>query len=153
MQLLLHQIDLRTSKCMPAVQDQASCGSCWAFSTIHNIDYRHCVKHDLAAPITFRYYTIHDLFSNKFVRRKKLFFFTMATNCSPQNLVDCSTSNSGCNGGDQVVAYEDIIKDMPSGVMTSAEYPYKARVSRNEQSLVRLKWQLLLSYAARQMCL
>jgi len=43
---------------------------------------------------------------------------------APQQIVDCDTSDGGCNGGDTVTAYEYIIK--AKGQDTEESYPYKA---------------------------
>jgi cathepsin L len=52
-----------------AIQDQGSCGSCWAFSTICGMEGGHAVQ------------------------TGELLKF------SEQQLVDCSTENNGCHGG------------------------------------------------------
>lgn len=43
---------------------------------------------------------------------------------SPQQLVDCSDLNFGCNGGNPPAAYESIYYE--NGVETNAQYPYTA---------------------------
>lgn len=42
---------------------------------------------------------------------------------SEQQLVDCSTKNSGCNGGDLPPAYKYVVTN---GIETEADYPYTA---------------------------
>jgi len=85
------------------VKDQGECGSCWAFSTIGNIESQWAIKG-------------HSL-----------------TQFSEQMLVDCShgcsdeppygaVCNQGCNGGWQWNAYSDIM--VWGGVETETQYPY-----------------------------
>jgi len=59
------------------VKDQGSCGSCWAFGTLGNVEH------------------LHKLKTGKTV------------SLSEQQLVDCSTANNGCSGGrpDRAVDY------------------------------------------------
>lgn len=57
------------------VKDQASCGSCWAFSTTETVETAWAIKSGELKVL------------------------------SPQQLVDCSKLNSGCNGGLQSRAY------------------------------------------------
>ena len=61
--------DWRDSGCVPKVKDQGSCGSCWAFATIDNLEALYCLY------------------------KKKVLPFSV------QMLVDCDTYDSGCNGG------------------------------------------------------
>lgn len=61
--------DWRDYGAVSSVKDQASCGSCWAFSTTACVEGLGFLK----------YGTLYDL--------------------SPQQLVDCDTGNQGCNGG------------------------------------------------------
>ena len=74
------------------VKDQGSCGSCWAFSTIANLEGLY--------------------YANKGVMKT----------FSEQMLVDCDTSDSGCNGGLMEYAFTWLKKN---GVMLDSDYPYK----------------------------
>lgn len=74
------------------VKDQGNCGSCWAFATTGNLE--------------FLYY------------RAKGVFKTL----SEQMLVDCDTSDSGCNGG--LVEYTLTWIKKNGGIMYDADYPY-----------------------------
>lgn len=64
-------VDWRSAGAVNAIQNQASCGSCWAFSSVAALEGAH------------------------FVATGELLKF------SEQELVDCSTEegNAGCNGG------------------------------------------------------
>jgi len=95
--------DWRTKKVVTAVKDQGECGSCWAFSTIGNIESQWAIKG-------------HPL-----------------TQFSEQLLVDCShgcsneppygpVCNSGCDGGWQWNAYSDILSWR--GVEKESQYAY-----------------------------
>ena len=74
------------------VKDQGSCGSCWAFSTVANLEGLYYAKKGVMK--TF----------------------------SEQMLVDCDTSDSGCNGGLMEYAFTWLKKN---GVMLDSDYPYK----------------------------
>jgi len=69
-------IDWRDEGCVNAVQDQGGCGSCWAFASVQSMEGRHCNA------------------SGKLLK------------FSEQQLVDCSTHDSGCNGGLEAHAYK-----------------------------------------------
>ena len=73
------------------VKDQASCGSCWAFSTIANLEGLYYAEKGVMK--TF----------------------------SEQMLVDCDTSDSGCNGGLMQYAFTWLKKN---GIMLDSDYPY-----------------------------
>jgi len=95
--------DWRTKGVVSPVKNQQQCGSCWAFSTIGNVESQYAIK------------------------TKKM------TQFAEQLLVDCSKGcsneppygvvcNQGCGGGWQWNAFEDII--YWGGVETESEYPY-----------------------------
>ena len=83
--------DWRDKGCVAHVKDQMSCGSCWAFSTMANLEgLYYLTKSNL---ITF----------------------------SEQELVDCDTYDSGCNGGLMENSFTWLSEN---GIMTDADYPY-----------------------------
>ena len=74
-------------------QNQGSCGSNWAFATLGNLQSLYAIHYG-----TYKYF-------------------------SSQMLVDCDTSDSGCNGGLMEYAYTWLKKN--GGIMYDADYPYK----------------------------
>jgi cathepsin F len=68
--------DWRNNGAVSPIKDQGQCGSCWAFSTIGNIEGLHAIK------------------AGKIVTY------------SEQQLVDCDTVDGGCNGGLMENAFE-----------------------------------------------
>jgi len=77
------------------VYNQGQCGSCWAFSTTESIESMNMLAG-------------HPL-----------------TSLSMQQIVDCDTSDDGCNGGDPPTAYQYVIG--AGGLETFANYPYTAQ--------------------------
>jgi len=90
--------DWRPKGVVTAVKDQGQCGSCWAFSTTENIEsvwmLAHGLKNDTMKPL------------------------------APQQIVDCDTTDEGCNGGFPASAYDYVQK--AGGLETEADYPYHA---------------------------
>jgi len=68
--------DWRDQKAVTPVKDQGQCGSCWAFSTVEEIESMWFLSNG-TLPIL-----------------------------APQQIVDCDTVDQGCNGGDTVTAYQ-----------------------------------------------
>ncbi len=76
------------------MKNQAQCGSCWAFATVASVEG-----------------------SNYLVNNQ-------LTSLSEQELVDCSQSDYGCNGGLPSNAYQDMI-DSNSGFELESDYGYE----------------------------
>jgi len=75
------------------VKDQGGCGSCWAFSAMASVE------------------SVHRINSGQIV------------NLAEQQLVDCNTGNSACQGGSATSALQWLVSNPPD---TTASYPYKA---------------------------
>jgi C1A family cysteine protease len=78
------------------IKDQGYCGSCWAFSTIQQIE---------SDAIMNNYLTTDDWLS-------------------PQQLVSCDSVDAGCDGGVPVYAYQYVREN--GGITTNETYPYSS---------------------------
>jgi len=91
--------DWRTTNKVTPVKNQEQCGSCWAFSTVENIESIYCVKNNIDC--------------------------TTFPPLSPQEIVDCDTTDSGCEGGWPYNAYQFVITE--GGLEDDSDYPYTAQ--------------------------
>jgi C1A family cysteine protease len=89
--------DWRTQNVVTPVKDQEQCGSCWAFSVTENIE------------------SVWMLAKNQKIDT----FQPLA----PQQIVDCDTTDGGCNGGYPASAYQYV--ESAGGQETEAAYPYR----------------------------
>jgi C1A family cysteine protease len=76
------------------VKNQGQCGSCWAFSATETIE---------------SYWTIAG---------------NQLPTLAPEQIVDCDTSDTGCNGGEPATAYQYV--ESAGGLDTESSYPYTA---------------------------
>ncbi|KAH8618095.1 putative Papain family cysteine protease Protein of unknown function (DUF3586) [Trypanosoma vivax] len=87
-------VDWRRKGAVTPVKDQGSCGSCWSFSAIGNIEGQWAAAGN---PLT---------------------------SLSEQMLVSCDTKDNGCGGGLMDNAFEWIVKENSGKVYTEKSYPY-----------------------------
>lgn len=92
---LPNSFDWRRKGAVNPIKDQKQCGSCWAFATVQNIEGVNAVA------------------------KGEL------KNLSEQELVDCSGSDNGCNGGLPESAYEDMLMQ-GMGLERESDYAYEA---------------------------
>ena len=100
-------VDWVTAGCVNAIQNQGSCGSCWAFSTVASMEGAHCVKDGVSSLVKL----------------------------SEQEVVDCDTKdgNQGCNGGDMATA----MKWTESNELAlESDYSYKGKDGTCKESSV-----------------
>uniref|UniRef100_A0A6P7GN23 Cathepsin L-like proteinase isoform X1 n=1 Tax=Diabrotica virgifera virgifera TaxID=50390 RepID=A0A6P7GN23_DIAVI len=87
-------VDWRNEDAVLPVRNQGMCGSCWAFSTVGALEGQVAIHQKQKVPL------------------------------SPQNLIDCSTENLGCEDGDQVKAFEYV---QSNGISSEEDYPYMVK--------------------------
>jgi len=89
-------LDWRNQNMVTPVKNQEQCGSCWAFSVTENIESMYCMKNQIDC--------------------------TTFPPLSPQEIVDCDTTDAGCDGGDPPTAYQFVISE--GGLEDDSDYPY-----------------------------
>lgn len=90
--------DWRDANVITSVKDQLDCGSCWAFSTVGSYESHLAIIGD----------ALHSL--------------------SVQQLVDCSSENFGCDGGDLEAAFKYLIEEPK--MSSYKAYPYLSQQSK-----------------------
>lgn len=90
-------LDWRDKGVVGPIGDQGSCGSCWAFSAIQSIESVNAISTG----------TFHKF--------------------SEQNIVDCVTTCSGCNGGLMTDAYAYVIDHQGGKFVLDEDYKYTGR--------------------------
>jgi C1A family cysteine protease len=90
--------DWRSKNMVTPVKNQEQCGSCWAFSATENIESMYCMS-------------------------KQMDCTTLAP-LGPQQIVDCDTTDSGCEGGNTETAYAYVMS--AGGMEDEKDYPYTA---------------------------
>merc|ERR1711894_580224 len=88
-------VDWRDQGYVTAVKDQKQCGSCWAFGAVASMEAAHFEKYGTTLQM------------------------------SEQQVMDCDSRNSGCNGGWYDTAWQYMMEE--GGIETSTDYPYTAR--------------------------
>ncbi|EAY01875.1 Clan CA, family C1, cathepsin L-like cysteine peptidase [Trichomonas vaginalis G3] len=90
-------VDWRNAKIVNPIKDQAQCGSCWAFSVVQAQESQWALKKGQLLSL------------------------------AEQNMVDCVDTCYGCDGGDEYLAYDYVIKHQKGLWMLETDYPYTAR--------------------------
>jgi len=92
LQTIPTNFDWRAQGAVTPVKNQGTCGACHAFSTVGNIESLYYIKYKQLIPM------------------------------SEQQLLNCDTYNSGCNGGNMMFAYQYF--QQSSGVVPQSSLPY-----------------------------
>eukprot|EP00331_Platyophrya_macrostoma_P011259 CAMPEP_0176414400 /NCGR_PEP_ID=MMETSP0127-20121128/5237_1 /TAXON_ID=938130 /ORGANISM="Platyophrya macrostoma, Strain WH" /LENGTH=382 /DNA_ID=CAMNT_0017794295 /DNA_START=253 /DNA_END=1397 /DNA_ORIENTATION=- len=135
-------VDTKTTQTLPAsvdnrrfatgVRDQATCGACWAFSSVAITELVSNVKNNISGPVGV---------SSKWM--------------SVQNVIDCAVGNmngtalfpsKGCLGGWPLVGLSHIVTE---GIVAETSYPFdgvNGRVCRQSQSPTPSQFPLSAAY-------
>jgi len=99
-------LDWRSKGAVTGVKDQGQCGSCWAFSTVVALEGAYFLEHS----------HLHSF--------------------SEKQIVDCDTSNDGCDGGWPIDALKYVQK---KGIEEEQTYPYHASKGKCQYSSSKVK--------------
>ncbi|AER41457.1 V-CATH [Epinotia aporema granulovirus] len=91
--------DWRANNAVTPVKNQLDCGSCWAFSTIANIESLYAIKYGVEVDLAEQY------------------------------LLNCDYTNNNCNGGLMHWALENILINDNGGVVEERHAPYVGEVT------------------------
>lgn len=116
--ILCLSFDWRSKNAVNPVRDQGSLGTCWAFSTVENIEGQRAIHHQIVSKISS--------FWSVFLKLCRL----LVGASSPEQLVECDASTSaasreadcGIFGGWPSLAYEYLIK--AGRIRTEKDFPY-----------------------------
>jgi len=79
--------------CIHGIRNQKSCGSCWAFAASETLSDRFCIASNGKVNVVL----------------------------SPEDMVECDSSNAGCNGGNLALAWKYLSN---TGIVTDTCLPY-----------------------------
>jgi C1A family cysteine protease len=98
------RLDWREEGVVSPIKDQGACGSCWAFATVETAESVAALSDNSRDPPPV---------------------------LSPMQLVDCSTKNHGCSGGNIDYAMLYVLQN---GLMNETTYPYHLSSSSNDDA-------------------
>ena len=96
----------------PAIVDQGSCGTCWAFATSAGIEIQNQITNPSSSPLKF----------------------------SEQLIVDCNPWRWGCSGGTTSVVVKNWMAPSQVKVALASVYPYVARRNKCNTTITRQQY-------------
>lgn len=98
--------DWRKLNAVTPVKNQGSCGSCWSFSTVGNIETQYYLANNILVSL------------------------------SAQELVSCDNMSNGCDGGSVIHAYEWLMSNRNGYIETNVDYPYISEDGNNYTCII-----------------